>query len=239
MLTTEALIAKVVEFVVEKSGTAVASLALDKRKRACRSLTKLYYCVQSLDEVTDAVLRTMRAIDRNGDTGAIVTAIKNHAWELERTSNLFVDLSDELYGGLDIIDPALANCCDLLYSGKAGFLGLLTHSVRIDRNTTPPLLVISRPHEKLESIDLEDMYRQTRAAIARGEKHYWPSAALDDFYDNVELKFENHEALEHLRQMIVTQNANLQSAKEKLRRLLKDNFNIEELLFQNDSNPRI
>jgi hypothetical protein len=158
---------------------------------------------------------------------------------LERTSNLFMDLSDELYGGLEIIDPALAQCCDVLYSGKAGFLSLLTYSIRLERDKTPPLLVASRPHEKLESFDLDEMYRQTRAAMARGEKHYWPSTALDDFYDNVELKFEDDEAFEHLRQMILAQNANLKSAKEKLRTLLKDNFSIEELLFQNDSNPRI
>lgn len=85
---------------------------------------------------------------------------------------------------------------------------------------------------------MEELYRQSRAAINRGEKHYWPSTALDDFHDNIQLKFEDGQAYEQLHQMILRQNKELNLAKERLRNLLKENFNVEEILFQSDSNPR-
>lgn len=79
MLTAESLIARVVALIVGKSLSRLATLTFDKRKRACRSLTKLYYCVQALDEATDSILRTYEVVGRTGDGSAIVMAIKNHA----------------------------------------------------------------------------------------------------------------------------------------------------------------
>jgi hypothetical protein len=50
MLTAESLICKVIEFIVCKALSAVGKLPPSDRRKACRSLTKLYYSVQALED---------------------------------------------------------------------------------------------------------------------------------------------------------------------------------------------
>lgn len=240
MLTAESVVGKVVTFVVEKTIGKIIALPFDKRRKACRSLTKLYYCIQCLDDVTENFLRTIDGFQKSGNAFAVVNALNNHAHEVELATNMFVDLGHELYGGLEIIDPALAECCHALYIGKFDFLTFMSNSIHWDRSTSPAKILIKIPLGKMESVDMESMYRDTTTALQSGEKHYWPSSAFDEFstdFEELSIGFENEEAATQLREMVVRQNAILKDAKERLRCLIKDSFSIEEVLFQSDSHP--
>src|SRR5687768_9806695 len=114
MLTAETVVGKVVAFIVSKAAGHIANLATDKRKKACRSLTKLYYSVQALDDVTESIFRTASDFrsTKTGEAYAVMNALSNHMHEVALATNMFIDLGHELYAGLEIIDPGLAQCCD-------------------------------------------------------------------------------------------------------------------------------
>ena len=238
MLTAEGIISKLVSFIVNKSVGKIASLPFDKRKKACRSLTKLYYCVQTLDEVTDYFESTLKDFEASGDSGSIVHALNNNSYRIELATNMFIDLGYELQGGLEIIDPALAKCCHLLYISKFDFLTYLSHYLKWEEKDGKRFISIKQPKGLIESVDLEHLYEEAQKAIEAKEKFYWPSSAFDDFhhdFENITISFENDEAAVQLRNMIRDQNKKLKEAKEHLRVLLKDSFSIEEILFQSDS----
>jgi hypothetical protein len=64
MLTAEGVIGKIVSFIVDKTIGKISTLPFDKRRKACRSLTKLYYSVQALDDVTENFPGDTRSISR-------------------------------------------------------------------------------------------------------------------------------------------------------------------------------
>ena len=240
MLTAESIVAKVVSFIVEKTMGKLMVLPLDKRRRACRSLTKLYYCVQALDDVTESFMQTLQDFRTSGDASAVVNALNNHRHEVELATNMFVELGHELYAGLEILDPGLAQCCQVLCISKFDFLTFMSNSIHWDRSGSTAKVVVKRPLGKMEAVKMEDLYSRTQSAFQAGEKHYWPSSALDEFssdFEEISIGFEDEEAASQFREMILRQNLELKAAKERLRNLIKDSFSIEEVLFQTDSHP--
>ncbi|MDD2901361.1 MAG: hypothetical protein PHU44_02885 [Syntrophales bacterium] len=240
MLTGESIIGKVVSFIVNKTLGKLVALPFDKRRKACRSLTKLYYCVQALDDVTEDFLQTLDAFLESGDASTLIFSLNYNAYRIEMATNMFYDLGYELYEGLEIIDPALAECCCTLYVGKFDFLTFISKSIYVDDSTQAHKVIVKRPLGKMESADMEYTYELTKKALQDGDKYYWPGSALDDFssdFEDISIEFEDKESAIQLREMIVRQNMTLKEAKERLRNLIKDSFSIEEVLFQTDSHP--
>ena len=240
MLTAESIVAKVVIFIVQKTIGKIVSLPFDKRRKACRSLTKLYYCVQSLDDVTESFLHTFDEFRRSGKADVLVNALNNHSHDVELATNMFIDLSQELEPGLELIDPALALCCHALYRGKGDFLNFMSNSIHWERSGQRPRIVLKRPLGRMELADMESMYNLSNQAIAAGEKHYWPTSVFDEFskdFEEISVGFEDEFVATELYEMIFQQNRLLKTAKEALRTLIKESFSIEEVLFQSDSHP--
>lgn len=240
MITAESVVAKIVTFIVQKTVGKLVSLPFDKRRKACRSLTKLYYCVQSLDDVTESLLRTFEDFRNEGNASALINALNNHAHDIELATNMFIDLSYELEGGLEIIDPALARCCHTLYWGKFDFLTYMSNSVHWDRSGQTSRINLKRPMGRMDFADMENMYKLSKEAIVAGEKLYWPASTFDEFskdFQDVHIGFQDEATATELHDMIVQQSRLLKSAKEDLRTLIKNNFSIEEVLFQSDSHP--
>lgn len=240
MITAQALIGKLVSFIVDKTVGKILELPFDKRRKACRSLTKLYYSVQALDDITENFLKTLKHFEDSGNTNAVIYAINNHSYYLELASNMFIELGQELEGGLEIIDPALARCCHSLYISKFDFLTFISQSIHWDRSGEKSKIIIKSPQGIMESVDLDSLYSDAKQALASGEKFYWPSSALSDFrkdFQEVSLSFEDDNVAKEIKDKIIKQNRKLKEAKEKLRNLIKNSFSIEEVLFQNNSHP--
>ncbi|HWA27433.1 MAG TPA: hypothetical protein VG734_17390 [Lacunisphaera sp.] len=242
MLTASGLLGKLVDFIVDKSATHLTELPFDKRKKACRALTKLYYCVQTLDDVTAEFLATFQEFRRSGDSDAraLLHSLNNHRYEVVVATNLFIDLGRELQPGLKIIDPALAQCCHTLYVGKFDFLTFMSQAIEWDRTGDKQQILVKVSRDTVESVDLNAMFAATKEALGRGGELYWSESVLDDFtagFEEVAITWENEEAAQQLHAKLVRQNAGLREAKERLRILIKDNFTLEEVLFQTDSHP--
>jgi hypothetical protein len=240
LLTAEGIVGKIVIFICEKTVGKLIQLPFDKRKKACRSLTKLYYSVQCLDDVTDAIYRTVEDFKDNGDAFAVVNALNNHKHEVELATNMFVDLGHELSAGLEIVDPVLAQCCNVLYVGKFDFLTFMSKSIAWERTGDKAKIAVKVPQGLSEAVDMQDMYDRTNIALGKGEKFYWPDSAFDDFredFQSFSIEWENNEAARQFLQMLSKQRETLTKAKTQLRELLKASFSIEEILFQTDSHP--
>ena len=153
---------------------------------------------------------------------------------------MFIDLGEELYEGLAIIDPALAQCCNSLYISKGDFLSFMSNSIEWVRSDESSSIHIKTPNAAMLSVDLDSGYQQAQTSLSQGDKHYWPHTALDDYKDNTNITvvtFEDDSTAKEFRERLKQHSELLREAKEKLRELLKDSFSVEEILFQNDSHP--
>jgi hypothetical protein len=234
------IVAKVVAFIAEKCAGKLIALPFDKRKKACRSLTKLYYCTQGLEEKTDSILQYVDSFRDRGHADALINAIISKWNDIVFITNDFIDLSEELEGGLKIIDPALAHCCHCLYRGKFDFLNFLSTSIESRHHGQQIALIIKRPLGRMQNENMESLYQQCKEAVDQGLRHYWPETVLNEFssdFESVTVHFEDESVALELIHMIIAQNKLLKEAKESLRNLLKESFSIEEILFQSDSQP--
>ena len=240
MITAGTVVGKVAGFIAGKAATHVGALALDKRRKACRALTKLYFSVSALDEAGAEILATFEGFRSGGTAFALVNALNNHMNDVAHATNMFIDLGFELEAGLRIIDPALAAICHSLYRGKFDFLTFLSESVSWDRDGDKPKIIVKVPTGRMDGVDLEASYLEAQVALGVGEKVYWPESALDDFssgFEDVSVEWGDDRAAQAVYEMLVSQKAALGEAREKLRDLLADKFSIQEILFQTDSHP--
>ena len=240
MITGELFIAKAVTAIAGKTASKLLALPLDKRKQACRALTKLYYAIVSLDEVTDDFLAFAKACSNVSEASALVAAVRSHAHRFEVPSNAFIDLSCELEAGLQIIDPALATSLSFLYHGKADFLSFLSTTVDVQDVAGSTKIVMYKPNEKILGADFERAYQGSLAASNRGETYYWPADAFNYFsdFEEFDVSAATDDAAKDLLAMIRAHQEQLKLAREALRRLLVASFSIEELLFQPKSAGR-
>ena len=242
MITAGTLAANIANFIAGKAATHIGSLALDKRRKACRALTKLYFCVSALDEAGAEILKTFDDFRSGSDAYSfpLMNALNNHMHEVAHATNMFVDLGYELEAGLRIIDPALAATCHTLYRGKFDFLSFLSNCISWDRQGTRAKIIIKFPTGKLEDVDLEGPYRESQMALGSGDKVYWPESALDDFragFEDISIEWDDENTARKVHEMLVYQKTALGDARERLRILLSDRFSVEEILFQSDSHP--
>ena len=240
MLTAETIVGNIVVLICEKAATSIAKLPFDKRKKACRSLTKLYYSVQALDDATESIFRTASNLrsTTTGEAFAVMNAMNNHMHEVALATNMFVDLGGELHAGLEILDPALADCCGALYVSKFDFLSEMSNAIAWDHSGGNGRLIIKMPRRTVETGSLGKSYAAVVAALQRGDKTYWPDTwSPTDEPTEVILTWEDDAGAAHFLQRLAEHRAVLAQAKEKLRQLLKASFSIEELLFQTDSHP--
>ena len=240
MLTASDIVAKVSVFIVKRATGKLISLPFDKRKKACRCLTKLYFCVQSLDEITDLILGNFDGISSPESVTDLIYTLHSNSYAIERCTNMFIDLSYELDEGLKIIDPALAHCCTILYWGKADFLSYMSNFIEFVRSDSKPFIILKRPQGRFDLVDLEQTYQLTRKALDTEGKIEWPTSPFSGYkeeFEDIRIDFEDESVATELHEMIVTQNQHLKTAKELLRILIKDSFSIEEVLFLSDSHP--
>ena len=240
MITAGTVVGKIVGLIADKTASRVASLALDKRRKACRALTKLYFCVSALDEACGDILRTFEDFRSDGTAFGLINALNNHMHEVAHASNMLIDLGYELEPGLQIIDPAVAATCHTLYRGKFDFLSFLSDSVAWDRTGDKPIMTIKAPTGRMDAANLEAAYQEARVALGAGEKTYWPESALDDFrdaFDSISVRWGDDHTAEVVSDMLISQKAALAEAREGLRSLLAEKFSVHEILFQADSHP--
>ena len=236
MLTAEPLIAKAITAIVGKLASLLGGMVASKRQQSCRYLLKLYYAVQSLDEVTARFIRATESAGPPGAATALIRALGQEQDAIEFSSNAFVDLSRDLQRGLALLDPALHQLCRDLYRGKADFLSWMSFGLRPDFSGKKPQAVLCIPNERLLSTDFQSAYAKSCEIVSNGQEYYWPSGAFDYINDCEELEISSgsDEAAMRAIAFIRDHHASLVDARERLRLLLKESFTVEEILFHSD-----
>ena len=239
MLTSETLIAKIVVALVGRLSDEIWKLTTSKRQQSCRYLVKLYYAVQSLEEVTGRVVSSTERNSENGPAAALIRVLIEEQDAIEFSSNAFVDLARELQRGLALLDPPLHQLCRSIYRGKADFLRYMSFGLRPDFSGGGAQVVLCIPNERLLSTDFESAYTQSCQVVAAGNEYYWPAGAFEYIHDcdEVEISSESNEAAKRVTSFLRSHHASLVTASERLRVLLKESFTIEELLFHKDETP--
>lgn len=238
MITAGSVVGGIVKFIVTKVASRIGTLATDKRRKACRALTKLYYCVSALDECTQEVLHGFTGLRKEGAAFYLVNALVSRRREIELATEMFVNLGYELEAGLRIIDPALAHTCQLLYCGKFDFLYFMSTCVELDRAGGSLSVTLKAPTGAWDNVDMEHLYRDSEVALGKGDKFFWPESALDDYSAGFsDVIVEDDEVAARLHVMLARQKEALGQAREGLRTLLAEKFSVEEILFQADAHP--
>lgn len=238
MLTAEKVIGNVVTFVVQKAVTRIDNLAIDDRKKACRVLTKLYYCVQALDEVTESIFRQV-VYPRPGENEAsssVMNVLLYRMDALRCTSKMFVALGHELYRGLKVIDPALSDCCEpLYYLGKHCFLVEMSKSFVVIGSGIDCGLIVKMPKMTVEPEALERVYAAVieahRLGLPNCHRLTWTKSSGPSSFC---LTWDSKEAGAKFLGNLIEHRRCLTDAKQMLRELLRTRFTVDELLFQND-----
>lgn len=234
------MISKIAGFIVAKSLSAIEKLSPNDRKKACRSLTKLYYSLQALEDVTNFILGSVDNFNttKTGIAFTVVNALNNHRRDIELASNMFISLSQELHAGLKIIDPALATCCDALYASKFDFLSEMSDTVAWDQTTSDLRMIIKMPKRTTNENILNKKYEEATIALSKGETYYWPDIWIEaEEPHQIVISWNDEDAAKNFMSRLTEHRNKLSNAKQQLRELLKNSFNIEELLFQTDAHP--
>jgi hypothetical protein len=190
--------------------------------------------------VTESILDCAKNY-RTTQTGiafTVVNTLNNHRQNVELASNMFIDLSHELHGGLRIIDPALAACCDALYASKFAFLTEMSESIVWDRTASETKMVVKMPKRTTTEAILNEKYNEAILALRDGDTYYWPDTWIESKDPSpLVLTWDDNDTAKQFMENLTQHRDKLSDAKQKLRELLRTSFNIEELLFQYDAHP--
>lgn len=242
MLTGQGLIGKFVDLLATKLIGKKIDLALDDRKRACRAFVELYYCVERLEDISDHFLEELKDIRESGNGWMVVNSLALHGSSISSLSQRFLDIGAELDRVVELYDPDLARAIGQLYGFKYSFLLFIADSIHIEEKEGQRnrLLKYREPSPKVLSIDMESYYQWVKETgdkkITDSERLEWPAnmlawSAFKEGFEEVVIEVADVEAVGKFRKVLVDHGAVLTSAREKLRKLIIENFNLDEVLF--------
>lgn len=242
MLTGQGLIGKLVELLATKLLSREIDLALDDRKRACRSLVELYFCIDGLEDVTARFIEELQGVEDQTSGWRAINGMALYGRTLDSLSQRFLNAGAELYQTLTIIDPPLADALGPLYGFKHSFLLFMSDSIQVkdkdgERNR---VLCYREPTERILGIDASSYYEWVKDHPLRTLSHdvhlEWPNNMLVGFefredFPSVEIEVSDPQAIAQFRSILEKHGEALGVAREKLRELLSKNFKVEEILY--------
>lgn len=242
MLTGQGLIGKLVELLASKLLSRGIDLALDDRKRACRSLVELYFCIDGLEDITARFIEELRGVEDQTSGWRVINGVALYGRTLDSLSQRFLNAGTELYQTLAIIDPPLADALEPLYGFKYSFLLFMSDSIQVkdkdgERNR---ILCYRKPTERILAIDASSYYEWVKdhplRTLSRDVPLEWPNNMLVGFdfredFPSVEIEVSDPQAVAQFRSVLEQHGEALGVARGKLRELLSKNFKVEEILY--------
>jgi hypothetical protein len=236
MLMGAGLLSKFVELVTTKLIGKRLDLALDEKRRACYSFVELFFVLQGFAVITKAFVAELEA--SNFESWVTINLMCKNGQTIKALTTRFFDLHEDLSLTLDVLDPTLAEVFDRVHSFKGSIFYAIAESITIPveepRNQS---ILYRRPAEPLLAIDM-DAYYQTLESF-QGDKWdapwIWPSelTELPDYeaaFPSIQFKTGDKERLIAFTHDLRRQAQLLDTAIEKLRALIKDNFTLDEVL---------
>lgn len=242
MLTGLGLIGKLVELLASKLLSRQIDLVLDDRKRACRALVELYFCIDGLEDLTRRFVDELGEIRAPADGWRVANAVALHGSTLEALSRRFINIGPELERALSILDPPLADALGQLYAFKYSFLLFMSQSVELKEKNGERNRVLSylKPSARILTIDMESYYNWAKDHPLRelefDVKLEWPMNMLAQLefeadFPEVDIELSDLGAVLEFRGILIQHCDVLGLAREKLRELISKNFKLEEVLY--------
>jgi hypothetical protein len=236
MLMGAGLLSKFVELVAAKLIGKHLDLALDEKRRACYTFVELYFILQGFASLTKGFAKEIEDAPY-GPITTINLMVKNGR-SIQALTTRFFDLHEDLYLTLDVVDHTLAEVFDRVHTFKGSIFYAIADSITIaEEEPRHQSILYRRPSEQLLAIDL-DAYYQTLQSF-EGDKWdapwIWPSelTELPDYeaaFPSVQFKTDDKEKLGAFTRDLRRQADLLDTAIEKLRALIHENFTLDEIL---------
>jgi hypothetical protein len=150
----------------------------------------------------------------------------------------FFELHEDLFLTLEVLDPTLSAVFDRVHSFKGSIFDAIAESITIPEEEPRNQSILYRhPTELVLAIDMDAYYRTLESF--EGDKWdapwIWPSELMElpeyeAAFHSIQFKTDDKEKLTQFTQDLPLQAQLLDTAIEKLRALIKDNFTLDEVL---------
>jgi len=227
-----------ISFVVEKLAGKKIELLLDERRKAARQFLRLYHALADLEVLTKELIVELHAMIKEDNPEVSREWLSNVTIAVDETSQRFLEASLGLRDVLEVFDPILAATVSELEAHKFSFLIIASHGFE-------PLHPENDNHgvkytyggARLQEIDLNEQYRWYEAnyPMASTKSLEWPGWVIHGFVEEGDIKedrlvLREPESMQRLAALLEQHVTVLSDARAGLANLLRDRFNLEDLL---------
>jgi hypothetical protein len=236
MLMGAGLLSKFVGLVATKLIGKRLDLAFDEKRRACYSFVELYFILQGFASITKGFVAQLE--EPSLEPWMTINLMCKNGRTIQALTTRFFELHEDLLLTLDVLDPTLAAVFDRVHSFKGSIFYAIAESITIpEEEPRNQSILYRRPTERVLAIDM-DAYYQTLESFRGDEGNapwVWPGELTElpkyeAAFPSIQFKTDDKEKLVQFAQDLRRQAQLLDTAIDKLRALIKDNFTLDEVL---------
>jgi len=253
MLTSLALIGKVIEFLLTRIAGKKVDLSLDEKKRAAKAFVRLHEAILSLELILDNFLIYIEGFRVGRNSKIYEVHIKQRVLRnLEPASREFVDSLKQLTPVLSIYDPVLHHLLGEIYVLKLHLLTNFYYIVRqsledpknYESSLTKPIffnisesdkrfcsLEFSMPTDELLEMDLAYLQQKLNEKLLVEDQYLELLQIVRQNMETVQITYVQVDKLVALLPKLKEHRDNLDSARESLRKFIQDNFSLSDVLY--------
>jgi hypothetical protein len=237
------------EFIAEGLREASLTRAGDKRGQACAAISRLYYLLVELRELTRHMADAAQLAVDSGNPEIIAYHFHGIHRRIARLTNDFVETFTMLQDSLEIFAPDVAQAlCAVSYS-KSNLLWNITQYVVLDGSEASGVRKVQflKPDERILNLDIGAFVQRLKNGEAerRAERFEWPDRLLyygstENAFSNEEITFANVEDAERFAALLREHGAVLSTGITALKQYIRETFTIDEVLYERvDIEPEI
>lgn len=237
MITWSDLIARLINFMLEKVLGKQIELTMDDRRKAARQFLSLYHSVSDLEVLSKEIVAEMRYMSTANDPTIISEWLDNISCTVDETSQRFLESTQGLRSVLQIFDPVLADTLSALEANKFSFLleaatGFKAHKDKESQEIEYTYPVV-KPGEEVLVQSYE--WHSNHFPIDTTRPIEWPDGVLLNFVDPDDVKtgrvrLKDPDSVLQFANLLEQHAQCLADARTALADFLRQRFNIEDLL---------
>lgn len=238
IFTGQGVIGKLVYHLVSSLADKKLALALDEKKRACRSFVELYQFVERLEELTLDLTRQLQDGAKHGRVEPYYLEITQRS--IESASNRFLETRAELHRTIDILDPILAESLYQLYDAKYSFLMAISDGLMDLEPASDDSVPFLEPDDRIVNIDMSKYgtwhAKRTNLAAGQAEAVEWPQSLFwggnyEQAFTPKRLLLSDRAQAIALADQIELHSLALIDARTLLRQFISQNFAVDDILY--------
>lgn len=238
MVAWTGVIAKAINFILEKIAGKKLDLLLDDRRKAARQFYQLYIAVLDLEVLCKELIVELREMTTFNDPTVSADWLRDVSLAIDETSQRFLEATQGLTEVLKIFDPALAQTVSGLEANKFSFLLIAANGFEPQiANGQIHAVKYTSPPTQLDELDFASTYQwyADHRELDYPRPIEWPNDALMNFVDESNLEegrmtLAEPESMNRLAGRVEKHTESLSAARERLASFLRQNFKIEDLL---------